>query len=470
MTTKSGLFSVLLGSVTPVGSVPDAGTLYLGMAVGGGAELVPRIRIVSAAYAYKADTANYALAAAGGGDSAWVRGAPDSVLFTVNNLGIARGEAGNMLFGANRFTHINLGVACTTGTSRQDEYYCTAGGGYGNGATGYAATVAGGSNSHATGDYATVAGGYNNDATGRAGTVAGGDSNVAAGSYATVAGGYGNSADTSYAVVGGGYNNAATGYATTVSGGYSNSADTFYAAVAGGYNNDATGSGSSIAGGYNNEAAGYAATIGGGTINDATGSYATVGGGGDNSASGQYAAVPGGSSCDAAGNYSLAAGRRAKSNNHGCFTWGDATTSDVTNSTDNRWMARASGGVYFYTNSGMSTGSYLSAGGSSWNSVSDSMTKENFRPVDKQELLEALARMRVRDYNLKSQDASIRHIGPVAQDFHKAFGFGESSTAINMEDADGVALAAIQALYEEVKADKARIAQLEAELARVTKR
>jgi len=52
VTTKGGLFSTLLGSVTPVGSVPDAGAAYLGMAVAGGAELTPRPRIASAAYAY----------------------------------------------------------------------------------------------------------------------------------------------------------------------------------------------------------------------------------------------------------------------------------------------------------------------------------------------------------------------------------------------------------------------------------
>jgi len=84
--------------------------------------------------------------------------------------------------------------------------------------------------------------------------------------------------------------------------------------------------------------------------------------------------------------------------------------------------------------------------------------------VDKQVLLEALARLRVRDYNLKSQDASIRHIGPVAQDFHSTFGFGESNTAINMEDADGVALAAIQALYEQNQALSRRVAELEAKV------
>jgi hypothetical protein len=39
VTTKGGLFGVLLGTGTPIGAIPDGGALYLGMAVGGGAEL-----------------------------------------------------------------------------------------------------------------------------------------------------------------------------------------------------------------------------------------------------------------------------------------------------------------------------------------------------------------------------------------------------------------------------------------------
>ncbi|MBM3331866.1 hypothetical protein FJY68_08460 [candidate division WOR-3 bacterium] len=54
VTTKDGLFSVLLGSTNPIGSLPDAGTVYLAMTVSGGPELTPRIRIASAAYSYLA--------------------------------------------------------------------------------------------------------------------------------------------------------------------------------------------------------------------------------------------------------------------------------------------------------------------------------------------------------------------------------------------------------------------------------
>ena len=72
--------------------------------------------------------------------------------------------------------------------------------------------------------------------------------------------------------------------------------------------------------------------------------------------------------------------------------------------------------------------------------------------------------MPVQEYNLRSQDPSIRHIGPVAQDF-SVFGYGESDRAINMQDADGVALAAIQGLYDRVQALEAENDELQARLA-----
>jgi hypothetical protein len=55
--TRAGLFSAMLGSVTPIGTLPDAGTLYLGMKVGADPEMTPRLRIASAAYAYLAERA-----------------------------------------------------------------------------------------------------------------------------------------------------------------------------------------------------------------------------------------------------------------------------------------------------------------------------------------------------------------------------------------------------------------------------
>ena len=193
--TRGGLFSALLGSVSPVGSVPDAGVLYLGMQVGA-AELTPRLRIVSAAYAYKADTANYALA--GGGDNAWVRVGLDSVLYTIRNLGIARGGADNALRGNQAFTHTNLGVACTTGASGQDYHHATVGGGEANVSGHTHATVGGGYGNVARYEAATVGGGYQNAAASFRATVGGGYCNVARAAYATVCGGYRDSASGAY--------------------------------------------------------------------------------------------------------------------------------------------------------------------------------------------------------------------------------------------------------------------------------
>jgi hypothetical protein len=77
--------------------------------------------------------------------------------------------------------------------------------------------------------------------------------------------------------------------------------------------------------------------------------------------------------------------------------------------------------------------------------------------VDSADVLERLLRVPVSEWNYKSEDAAIRHIGPMAQDFHAAFGLG-GDTTINTLDSDGVALAAIQALA-------ARNLQLEREMA-----
>ena len=60
--------------------------------------------------------------------------------------------------------------------------------------------------------------------------------------------------------------------------------------------------------------------------------------------------------------------------------------------------------------------------------------------------------MSIATWNWKSQDASIRHMGPMAQDFHAAFGLGETDKGISTMDADGVALAAaaIQGMHQEL--------------------
>ena len=68
--------------------------------------------------------------------------------------------------------------------------------------------------------------------------------------------------------------------------------------------------------------------------------------------------------------------------------------------------------------------------------------------------------MSIATWNWKSQDASIRHMGPMAQDFRAAFGLGETEKGISTIDADGVALAAIQGLNAKVDEQQREIADL----------
>jgi hypothetical protein len=421
--TRAGLFSVLLGSVTPIGSMPDAGAVYLGMAVAGGAELTPRLRIASSAYAYLSERAanadllqgrdtvhfdsryvnenqvnsvtsamivNGTVAAAdlnqmgaasgqvlkwtgsawtprndsvgggGPGDNAWVRGTPDSVLFTVSRLGIARGASENALHGSFRQSHVNLGVSCTTGVSGQDYSnvtvsggvanraragYATVGGGLGNLAGGSGSVVAGGVGNRASGDYSVVAGGYGdtvlalcgavlsgfqnvagsavfdtcatvcggsaNRASGRYATVGGGSGNATSRPYGTVAGGHGNVADGAWSYVGGGEGNEASGTHAVVSGGESNMADTSRASVGGGYRNSAAHRGARVGGGEDNVAEGLWAAVAGGLANRASGNSSFVGSGQFNLASGGAATIPGGLRDTAAADNSFATNLRS---------------------------------------------------------------------------------------------------------------------------------------------------------------
>ncbi len=185
----------------------------------------------------------------GAGDNAWVRRASpnDSILWTVHNLGLARGGAGDTLIGTMRYTHVNLGTASATGAGGQNNSYCTVGGGNSNTASGDSSVVAGGSSNTASQVNATVSGGYGN---------------LASGEYATVGGGFDNEASDEGATVGGGEYNTADGYGATIGGGEDNFAGGENAAVAGGYGcyadgdySFAVGDGSEVPSYYDNSAA-----------------------------------------------------------------------------------------------------------------------------------------------------------------------------------------------------------------------
>lgn len=353
------------------------------------------------------------------------------------------------------------------------------------------ATIAGGLRNTASGFAATVGGGFGNTSSGNYSTVAGGDVNSASAQETTVAGGTGNAASDVDSTVGGGYQNTASGFgdgygSSTVAGGYQNTASGDDSTVGGGYQNTASGNSSevsfidigkaTVAGGLSNTASGNLSTIGGGGANTASGDLATVSGGGsptgvgygENTASGYASMVPGGSYNSAAGEFSFAAGCFAIANYASSFVWnGSNTCVGVQDTAASQFVAAAPGGFYFYTsqNGSLGSGATLPSGSGSWSSLSDRNAKANFLAIDPSSLLKKLAAMPVATWNYKTQDDSIRHLGPTAQDFHEAFGLGEDDKHISTVDAEGVALAGIQALYQTVTVLQRNLAELRSTIA-----
>ncbi len=355
------------------------------------------------------------------------------------------------------------------------------GGGDGNSAAGDIAVIGGGKfNSASDGTGIAMTGGYSNTAHGDFATIGGGQENLVNGSHAFVGGGYQNIADQG-SVVAGGTNNMASSKGFVGAGG-GNAANGGHTSVGGGEGNSAGGDRAAIAGGYHNNASGFLAFIGGGGPNNASGGLTVVAGGNDNTASGWDAAVPGGSYNTAQGNNSFAAGMGAKADHNGTFVWGDWNAVDIHSSGENQFIVRANGGMWigratsdFTPTIGAnvfistSTGAYLSNGGM-WTNASDRNTKDNFTPVNGREVLAQLADIPIATWNYIAQDASIRHMGPAAQDFYAVFGLGEDNTHIGTVDADGVALAAIQGLNQIVQEKDAQITVLEARVSTLEQR
>jgi len=357
----------------------------------------------------------------------------------------------------------------------------TIGGGFLNNASGNMAAIVGGERNTVSGRFAFVGGGIYNKARGVASVLVGGgsypsaeDSNAVVGDYSVIVGGRGNIASGGSGFIGGGGYNRARGLYSVIAGGGggaladSNSASGDYSAVGGGARNLASGEYSTVSGGRGNTASGGSSVVSGG-YNLASAGSSTVCGGAYDTASGIGSIVLGGHYNTASGHYSLAAGCGATAVHPGAFVWSDNTASDFTSVADNEFAARAVGGVRFVTAIDINTGApvagvQLAPGGGSWSSISDRNAKANIAPVDGPDLLAKLARIPVATWNYKSQDPSIRHIGPMAQDFYAAFGVGEDDKHITTIDADGVALAAIQALYESNRELVQKIAELQKQI------
>jgi hypothetical protein len=233
-------------------------------------------------------------------------------------------------------------------------------------------------------------------------------------------------------------------------------------------------SGATIGGGggtsvqHRNLVSGSFGTVAGGHANAAAAS-AAVGGGEGNRASGEHSTIPGGSFNTALGETSFAAGHRAVTLHAGAFVWSDATEATLVSARANEFAARATGGVRFVTGvdaSGTpSSGVSLAAGSGSWSSLSDRNLKRDFAPIDGTWVLDRIAALPISSWSYEAQKPSIRHLGPTAQDFRRAFGLGVDKRHIDSIDSEGVSLAGVQALYELARAQQREIDGLKRQVA-----
>lgn len=83
-------------------------------------------------------------------------------------------------------------------------------------------------------------------------------------------------------------------------------------------------------------------------------------------------------------------------------------------------------------------------------------------PVNGYQVLEQVVRLPVSTWRYHWDPPHVRHLGPMAQDWWKAFGVGENDRTICCTDANGVAIVAIQALHRELTELRDEVAALRA--------
>ena len=121
------------------------------------------------------------------------------------------------------------------------------------------------------------------------------------------------------------------------------------------------------------------------------------------------------------------------------------------------------GTEYTFTNTGNLTIAGVLTQGSSRD------LKTDFASLNPKDVLTRVSALPVSLWSYKS-DNGIRHIGPMAEDFHQAFGLGEDDKHIAPGDQAGVALLAVQGLNQVLQSKAEEIATLQHENADLTRR
>lgn len=105
-------------------------------------------------------------------------------------------------------------------------------------------------------------------------------------------------------------------------------------------------------------------------------------------------------------------------------------------------------------------GVYMNGGSSGWVNYSSRTLKENFRPLNGEELLGKIRTMSITEWNYKGTPET-KYIGPVAEEFYDAFHLnGNDKTGINTISIDGVNMAGVQALEKRTSEMRKEMAEM----------
>ena len=313
----NAIFNVLIGSVEPLTKdIFDHPVLYLGVKVADDAEMTPRKRVASTAFAIRA-------VAAGTADLAYWSETSDRAEEAMAQISALQQQVQALqalLAGVTRdgntitCSGVNLQIVNGSGSTETAN-------GLGNLIIGYNEFEAG--FDHRTGSHNVVVGSYHTY-TSYGGLVAGSD-NTVSGPYCTASGGSENVASGEKASISGGFRNTASNFHSSVSGGLDGKSVGLFSSISGGWKNEAQGDRSSVSGGCLNIASGELSSVSGGYQNRPDGAYSSVSGGRANTASGVCSAISGGRYNTAGGEYSSVAGGGGESSSLGNKAFGHYT-------------------------------------------------------------------------------------------------------------------------------------------------
>ena len=98
--------------------------------------------------------------------------------------------------------------------------------------------------------------------------------------------------------------------------------------------------------------------------------------------------------------------------------------------------------------------------GTAWTTPSERRLKENIVELDPSDILSRIETLPIYEYNYIGTDSNMKCRGPMAEEWHSTFPSSKNKQGIDTQDLDGIALASIKGLIQEVRNTQEMINEL----------